>query len=174
MANAADDGCHPVRRTVVLLGIGVKLIESRTGDRLQVVMMTATMLKTALTAINITDRIGNHAAPVRDSVGYRNTVPQHVARAEIGKLTAVKFGWKERNTVSLEMYVKGVVAGHDFTRRELLDGLRGFLRDQPTNPEEARRRWMWLAEWAETQPRPRPLIRTLKIKIFLSEVVIKS
>jgi len=91
---------------------------------------------------------------VRDIVGYRNSVPQHVVPADIGKLTAVKFGWEGENTISSEKYVRGVIAGHDFARRDLLDGLRGFLRDKPTNPEEAHRRWSWLTEWAERQPRP--------------------
>jgi len=49
---------------------------------------------------------------VRDIIGFRNTVPEHVTPADLGKLCALKFGWTGNECpVTSEEYVKGVTSG---------------------------------------------------------------
>jgi len=55
MADVAGDGRRPIRRAVVLLGIGGTLAESRMVDRPQVVMTT---IVTGLTAVHPRRRLG--------------------------------------------------------------------------------------------------------------------
>ena len=66
----------------------------------------------------------------------------------------MKFGWQGAETVTSEQYVQGVVAGHDYARRALLDELWKNLKTKPTSTSEALQQCEWLAEWLESQPRP--------------------
>jgi len=91
---------------------------------------------------------------VRDIVAFRNTVPLDTTPTEVGQLTGMKFGWQGAETVTSEQYVQGVVAGHDYARRALLDELWKNLKTKPTSTSEALQQCEWLAEWLESQPRP--------------------
>jgi len=92
---------------------------------------------------------------VRDIIGFQKTVPPSTTPSEIAKLAAHRFGWSEDEiSVSSVRYIQGVVAGYHQAKRELLDELRGMLRDPPSTPENAVQRWAWISEWAQGQPRP--------------------
>jgi len=52
-------------------------------------------------------------------------------------------------------HIQGVVAGYDQAKWELLDELRGMLRDPPSTPENAVQCCAWINEWAQGQPRPK-------------------
>ena len=88
MAIVAGDGRRPDRRAVVLLGIGVTLAESRIVDHPQVVMTTTTMIKTALTSIDITDGVGNHAAPNEEVTPRRTTMVTGLTVVHRGTMTS--------------------------------------------------------------------------------------
>jgi len=91
---------------------------------------------------------------VRDVVGYRSTLPPSVTPTEVSQLASKRFKWNERNTVTSEQYVKGIIAGHDHATRHLLDGIQKYVKEKPATPQEAMDRWGWLQEWLDSQTRP--------------------
>ena len=81
-------------------------------------------------------------------------LPKNITPTEVGELTGQKFGWNQEKVINSEQYVKGVTAGYDFARRELLDELTEYFKEQPKTAEDAKQRWGVMKDWVITQPRP--------------------
>jgi len=92
---------------------------------------------------------------VKDIIAFRQTLSSHVTPAKVGELAGTRFGWeRHQKTVASERYVQGVVADHDQTKRNMLDELSKFLKEKPSDPEEALDKIQWVYEWIKTQNRP--------------------
>lgn len=91
---------------------------------------------------------------VGDIIAFRQTLPIDTLPSQIGQLAARRYGWDDQTTLSSQRYVQGVVAGYDLGRRVLIDEARALLKESPPDPEAARQRWEWLAEWARSKERP--------------------
>jgi len=91
---------------------------------------------------------------VRDLTAFRRTLPATLTPTETAERISEMFGWDNSLTVTSEQYAKGVIAGYDMGRRQLLDGLDQLLKDVPSTPEAAQLRWQWLQQWSQQQDRP--------------------
>ena len=62
---------------------------------------------------------------VRDIVAYRTSVPPpSISPAMIANEAKRKFGWRDIPVATTEKYVHGVVSGHDFAKRRMIDELK--------------------------------------------------
>jgi len=90
---------------------------------------------------------------VRDIVSFRKTVPINTTPTQMGKIAAQKFGWKKEKAITSEQYVRGVAAGYDHAKREILDEIQALLLDDPKE-EAVPQRWGRIKEWARAKERP--------------------
>jgi len=90
---------------------------------------------------------------VKDIIAFRKSNPE-ATPGKIGKLADAKFNWQKKKQISSETYVKGVTAGYDQARRELLDKLTKMVGESGTAPEDAVMRWGWVEDWIRNQDRP--------------------
>ena len=90
---------------------------------------------------------------VKDIIAFRKSDPEATPR-EIGRLADEKFNWQKKKQITSEKYVRGVTAGYDQARRELLDQLTKMVGESGTTPEDAVMRWGWVEDWIRSQDRP--------------------
>ena len=90
---------------------------------------------------------------VKDIIAFRKSNPE-ATPGEIGKLADAKFNWQKKKQISSEKYVRGVTAGYDQARREILDKLTKMVGESGTAPEDAVMRWGWVEDWIRSQDRP--------------------
>jgi len=92
---------------------------------------------------------------VRDIVAYRTSVPPSISPAMIANEAKRKFGWRDIPVVTTEKYVHGVVSGHDFAKRRMIDELKVLTKSKPKDGQDAFKSSGWLTEWLEKQDRPK-------------------
>ena len=65
---------------------------------------------------------------VRDIISFRTSMPD-MTPAELGQVADLNFRWQQRTTITSGDYVRGVTAGYDFARKEMLEELSVLLQN---------------------------------------------
>ena len=73
---------------------------------------------------------------VKDIIAFRKSNPE-ATPGEIEKLADAKFNWQKKKQISSEIYVRGVTAGYDHARRELLNKLTKLVGESDTAPGDS-------------------------------------
>ena len=91
---------------------------------------------------------------VRDILQYKRELPSNVAPAMVAKLAAHKFQWTRSSTVTPDKYVKGVLLGHDYAMRSMIDHLNKLLLESPNSPQDAQTQLSTIKQFVRLQNRP--------------------